>query len=312
MLNLERLRTLHAVSTTGSVRGAAEALHVTTSAVSQQLSRLEREVGQRLLEKQGRGIRLTDAGELLAAHAGRLLQQVELVETDLAGHRGAVAGTLTVAAFATAARGLLPAVLHTLRQQHPDLSARLAELEPTESIAQLRHGDVDIAVVQDWPEEPLAVPGGISCALLLEDVLDVALPARHPFADRDTVTLDELSGEDWVGWPSDEICHGWLENTLRRNGIQRRVRHTASEHSTQLALVAAGLGVAIVPRLGRGPAPEGVRFVPLLPAPTRRVFALWRTSTTNRPACRVTLRALQEAAVHTGQPTFLTSHGKLD
>ncbi|MDX8031254.1 LysR family transcriptional regulator [Lentzea sp. BCCO 10_0856] len=296
MLNLERLRTLHAVSTTGSVRGAAEALHVTTSAVSQQLSRLEREVGQRLLEKQGRGIRLTDAGELLAEHAGRLLQQVELVEMDLAGHRGAVAGSLTVAAFATAARGLLPTVLHTLRQRHPDLSARLAELEPTESIAQLRHADIDIAVVQDWPEQPLTVPDGISCAPLLEDVLDVALPAEHPFADRATVTLDELGDEDWVGWPSDEICHGWLENTLRRNGIERRVRHTASEHSTQLAVVAAGLGAAIIPRLGRGPAPVGVRFVRLHPPPRRRVFALWRNSTTNRPACRAALRALQDAA----------------
>ncbi|SES33474.1 LysR family transcriptional regulator [Lentzea albida] len=296
MLNLERLRTLHAVSTTGSVRGAAEALHVTTSAVSQQLSRLEREVGQRLLERQGRGIRLTDVGDLLAEHAGRLLRQVELVETDLADHRGAVAGALSVAAFATAARGLLPPMLQALRHRHPDLSARLVELEPHESIAQLRHADVDIAVVQDWPEEPLTIPDGISSAPLLEDVLDVALPARHPLADRAEVTLDALRDEDWVAWPSDEICHGWLENTLRRNGIERRIRHTASEHSTQLALVAAGLGAALLPRLGRGPAAEGVRFVPLLPAPRRRVFALWRDSSTNRPACRAALRALQQAA----------------
>ena len=296
MLNLERLRTLHAVSTTGSVRGAAEALHVTTSAVSQQLSRLEREVGQRLLERQGRGIRLTDAGDLLAEHAGRLLRQVELVETDLADHRGAVAGTFSVAAFATAARGLVPPMLRTLRQRYPDLSARLVELEPVEAIAQLRHADVDLAVVQDWPEQPLAVPAGISSAPLLEDVLDVALPAAHPFADRAALALDELRDEDWVGWPSDEVCSGWLENTLRRNGIERQVEHTASEHSTQLALVAAGLGAAIIPRLGRGPTPEGVRFVPLLPAPRRRVFALWRNSSTNRPARRAALVALQEAA----------------
>ncbi|MFS8098990.1 LysR family transcriptional regulator [Lentzea alba] len=269
---------------------------MTTSAVSQQLSRLEREVGQRLLERQGRGIRLTDVGDLLAEHAGRLLQQVEHIETDLADHRGAVSGTLSVAAFATAARGLVPPVLHTLREQYPNLSARLVELEPVESIAQLRHGDIDIAVVQDWPEEPLTVPDGILSAPVLEDVLDVALPDQHPFSAQATVTLDELRGEDWVGWPSDEICHGWLEKTLRRSGIERRIRHTASEHSTQLALVAAGLGAAIIPRLGRGPTPEGVRFVPLLPTPRRRVFALWRNSSTNRPACRAALRALQEAA----------------
>ncbi|KJK33648.1 LysR family transcriptional regulator [Lentzea aerocolonigenes] len=300
MLNLERLRTLHAVSTTGSVRGAAEALHVTTSAVSQQLSRLEHEVGQRLLEKQGRGIRLTDAGDLLAEHAARLLRQVELAETELADRRGTVAGTLSVAAFATAARGLVPSMLRTLRQEYPDLSARLVELEPAEAIAQLRHADVDIAVVQDWPELPLAVPAGLSSAPLLDDVLDVALPCSHPFTGRAALALDELRDEDWVGWPSDEVCHGWLENTLRRNGIEHPIGHTASEHSTQLALVAAGLGAAIIPRLGRGPTPEGVRFVPLLPAPRRRVFALWRNSSTNRPARRAALRALQEAARQCG------------
>lgn len=296
MLNLERLRTLHAVATTGSVRGAAEALHVTTSAVSQQLSRLEREVGQRLLERQGRGVRLTDVGDLLAEHAGRLLRQVELVETDLADHRGAVAGSLSVAAFATAARGLLPEVLRTLRQRYPNLLVRLVELEPIEAIARLRHAAIDVAVVQDWPEAPLSVPDGISCAPVLEDVLDVALPAGHPCAAREAVTLESLRDEDWVSWPSDELCHGWLENTLRRNGIEPRVTHTASEHPTQLALVAAGLGAALIPRLGRGPTPAGVRFVSLRPAPRRRVFVLWRNSITNRPACRAALRALQEAA----------------
>src|SRR5207248_5923388 len=111
VLNLERLRVLHAVWTAGSVGGAARTLHVTTSAVSQQVARLEREVGQRLVERQGRGIRLTEAGELLARNAGDLLTRVEQVEAGLAEHRGAVAGPLTVAAFATAARGLLPGVL---------------------------------------------------------------------------------------------------------------------------------------------------------------------------------------------------------
>src|SRR5437762_13095452 len=110
MLNLERLRVLHAVFTTGSVVGAACTLHVTTSAVSQQMARLEREVGQRLVERQGRGVRLTEAGALLSRNAADLLSHVERVESDIAEHRGTVAGTLTIAAFATAARGLLPAL----------------------------------------------------------------------------------------------------------------------------------------------------------------------------------------------------------
>src|SRR5512144_2539133 len=103
MLSLERLRVLHAVATTGSVVGAAGVLRVTTSAVSQQVNRLEREVGQRLVERHGRGVRLTEAGALLAGRAGELLTHVERVESDLAEHRGAVVGDLRVAAFATAA-----------------------------------------------------------------------------------------------------------------------------------------------------------------------------------------------------------------
>src|ERR1700730_14989747 len=108
MLDLERLRVLHAVARFGSVSAAAEALHVTTSAVSQQMAKLERETGQRLLERRGRGVRLTDAAELLVEHADRLLSLAERAQADLEAHRGAVAGRLTFAAFATAARGLAP------------------------------------------------------------------------------------------------------------------------------------------------------------------------------------------------------------
>jgi DNA-binding transcriptional LysR family regulator len=295
VLNLERLRTLHAVRTTGSVRAAAEALHVTTSAVSQQLSRLEREVGQRLLEKQGRGIRLTDAGTRLAGHAARLLEQVELVETDLADQRGAVTGELSVVAFATAARGLLPTALAALRRSYPDLAVRLAEQEPAEALAAVAHGNADLAVVQDWPEAPLVLPDGLSSAPLLSDTLDVALPADHPLSGRESIALVDLGDADWVSWPSDQLCHGWLRTTLRRNGIEARVRHTAAEHSTQLAVVAAGLAVAVIPRLGRDPVPPGVRFVALRPAPRRRVSVVWRTSAANRPACRAARRALRDA-----------------
>jgi DNA-binding transcriptional LysR family regulator len=162
MLNLERLRVLHAVWTTGSVVGAARTLHVTTSAVSQQIARLERDVGQKLVERQGRGIRLTEAGALLAHNAGDLLTHVERVEAGLAEHRGAVAGTLTIAAFATAARGLLPAVLTDLRSRYPDLSASLSEQEPHEAIPALTRGHLDVAIVQDWADDALTVPEGLS------------------------------------------------------------------------------------------------------------------------------------------------------
>src|ERR1017187_5932869 len=251
MLNFERLRVLHAVSTTGSVAGAARVLHVTTSAISQQMARLERETGQRLAERQGRGIRLTEAGLLLARNAGYLLAQVEQVEADLAGHSGAVTGTLNIAAFATAARGLLPGVLQDLRSRYPDLSVSLSEQEPHEAIPALSRGHLDVAVVQDGAGDTPAVPGGLSRLDLIEDPFDAALPADHPLAGRETITLSELAAEDWISWSTGQICHEWLTRTLRADGTEPRIRHTASEHSTQLALVAAGLGTALIPRLSR-------------------------------------------------------------
>jgi DNA-binding transcriptional LysR family regulator len=295
-LNLERLRVLHAVWTAGSVVGAARTLHVTTSAVSQQVARLEREVGQRLVERQGRGVRLTEAGTLLARRAGDLMTEVERVEAGLAEHRGTVAGTLAVAAFATAARGLLPGALKDLRVRYPDLAVSLSEQEPHECIPALRRGHLDVAVVQDWADDPLIVPAGLARRHLLEDPFDVALPVDHPLAGRDRIAVEEVAGEDWISWSAGQICHDWLSRTLDGLGVPARVVHTASEHSTQLALVAASLGAAVIPRLGREPAPESVRFVPLDPPPVRRVFALWRESATARPAIGATLAALRRRA----------------
>jgi DNA-binding transcriptional LysR family regulator len=294
-MDLERLRVLHAVHLAGSVAGAARALHVTTSAVSQQMARLEREAGQRLTERHGRGIRLTEAGELLAREAGDLLAHAEQVEARLAAHRGTVAGTLSVAAFATAARGLLPAALCDLRSRYPELSVSLSEQEPHEAIPALNRGDLDIAVVQEWPDTPLAVPGGLARRDLLEDAFDVALPAGHPLAGRDSVAMKELADDEWISWSTGQICHDWLVHTLSARGAQPRIRHTASEHSTQLALVAAGLGAAVIPRLGREPPPASVTLVPIDPSPARRIYALWRASTAPRPAIRATLDALQRS-----------------
>jgi DNA-binding transcriptional LysR family regulator len=291
MLSLERLRVLHAVAAAGSVVGAAATLRVTTSAVSQQLARLEREVGQRLLERHGRGVRLTEAGALLARRADDLLAHVERVESDLAGYLGAVDGTLAVAAFATALRGLLPGAVHDLRRRHPDLAVVLSEQEPHEALPALRRGRVDVVVAQDWADAVLPVPDGVARRELLTDPFDAALAADHPLAARPVLAVDELAGEDWITWSTGQICHDWLLRALDRP----RVAHTAAEHATQLALVVAGLGVALIPRLGRGPAPAGAVFVPLDPAPTRRVFALWRSAAGARPAVRAAVEALARA-----------------
>ncbi|MFD6416296.1 LysR substrate-binding domain-containing protein [Streptomyces sp. NPDC060194] len=296
MLSLERLRVLDAVCRHGSVSGAAAGLHVTTSAVSQQLAKLEREVGQRLLTKNGRGVRLTDAGKLLAEHAERILSQVETARSDLEAQRGRVVGDLRLAAFPTAARGLLPATLGLLRAAHPGLTVRTHELEPADGMRQVLRGDMDLAVVLDWNNKPMTVPDELTAAALLDDPADVAMPAAHPLAGRAEVDLDDFADDAWVSWPDGEFCHDWLMFTLRAKGVEPRIAHHAEEHQTQLALIDAGLGVCIAPRLGRGVLPAGVRAVPVRHSMRRHVSVVWRTDADRRPSVRAAVEALRTAA----------------
>ncbi|MCT4353593.1 LysR substrate-binding domain-containing protein [Streptomyces sp. Je 1-79] len=293
MLNLERLRTLDAVARHGSVSGAADGLHVTTSAVSQQLSKLEREIGQQLLAKNGRGVRLTDAGLLLAQHAARILSQVELAQADIEAQRGQVVGEVRIAAFPTAARGLLPGALAALRTAHPDLRVKTTELEPEQGIREVLRGDADLAIVLDWSNKKSPVPGGLERAHLLDDAADVAVPTGHPLAEREDVDLIDFGDDDWVSWPEGEFCHDWLMFTLRSQGMEPRIAHLAGEHHTQLALIAAGLGVCVTPRLGRGPTPEGIAFVPVRQKVKRHIYATWRSDADRRPSIRAAVEALR-------------------
>ncbi|MFD5521504.1 LysR family transcriptional regulator [Streptomyces sp. NPDC127066] len=295
MLNLERLRTLDALARHGSVSGAAEGLHVTTSAVSQQMSKLEREVGQQLLAKNGRGVRLTDAGRLLAEHAARILSQVELAQSDLEAQRGQVAGELRLSAFPTAARGLFPAALAELRAAHPALRVRSSELEPEAGVAGVVRGDLDLAVVLDWYNKPMPLPDGLVKASILDDPADVAMPAGHRLADRDEVDLGDFADDEWITWAEGEFCHEWLMFTLRSQGVEPRIGHRAGETHTQLGLVAAGLGVCVAPLLGRRPMPEGVVTVPVRQRVRRHVYVVWRADADRRPSIRAAVDALRRA-----------------
>jgi len=167
MLQLERLQALYAVSTFGSVTGAAAALHLTPSAVSQQLAKLQRDVGQRLVEPYGRGVRLTAAGTLLARRAHAILSEVENAESELDRQRNHVIGDLEIAGFATAARAILPQAVARLRKEHEHLRLRVSERQPDEAIRLVVAGHLDIALVNDWMDAPLVVPDAIE--RLLDD-----------------------------------------------------------------------------------------------------------------------------------------------
>ncbi|MFD5820351.1 LysR family transcriptional regulator [Streptomyces sp. NPDC127038] len=293
MLDLQRLRALHAVSVHGTVGAAAAALGYTPSAVSQQIAKLERETRTVLLERRGRGVRLTEQAEQLAATAQELLAIVERAETDLEERRGMPAGRLTVAAFASAARGLMPAVLADLAVRHPALDTRLTEIDPHLSVDLVARGAVDMAVAHDWDISPLPAPPGVEQAVIGDDLCDLLVPAGHPFAGRASVRREDLGGQRWICQPPGRVCHDWLVRTLRVAGSEPDIVHQAEENPTLIALVAAGLGVALIPRLGRGPLPAGVVEVALDPLPVRRLYALWRAGAARRPAIAETVRTLR-------------------
>ena len=292
MIDLGRLRALHAVASYGTVLAAGEALHCTPSAVSQQIAKLERETGTVLVEKDGRRLRLTDAGRVLAGHAERVLTTVSEAESALAAHRDTVTGRLTVAAFATACRALMPHALRRLAGEHPQLTTGLIEVNPHEGVELLRRGHVDLAVLDDWPEVGLRFPEGITRVVIGADHADLIVPAGHRLSGH--TTLASVRDERWIAVRAGDVCYEYLVRKLPGLVPDFQV----GEFATQLTLIAAGLGVALIPRLARPLLPEGVRVVEVTPVPTRRVVIAWRDSSAARPAIRAAEESLREAWTH--------------
>jgi DNA-binding transcriptional LysR family regulator len=292
MIDVGRLRALDAVASYGTVLAASAALHCTPSAVSQQLGKLERETGTTLVEKDGRRIRLTEAGRALATHAAKVLAALDEADAALAAQRDTVTGRLTVAAFATACRGLMPHALHRLAADHPDLRTGLIEGDPHHALDMLQRGHVDLAVLDDWPEAALTWPPGITATELGLDVADLVVPTGHRLAaTAGPVRRDQLRGERWIAAPPGAICYEWLMRVLP--GVEPDF--LVGEFETQLTLVAAGLGVAMLPRLARPTLPAGVVTLAVSPRPTRRVTVAWRAAAAARPAIKATVAALHES-----------------
>ncbi|MGD3108482.1 LysR family transcriptional regulator [Streptomyces sp. YGL11-2] len=293
MFDLIRLRALRAVATHGTMTGAASALGYTPSAVSQQIAKLERESGAVLLDRQGGRVELTPAAWLLVEATDEVVAVLERTRARLEEQHGRPTGRLVLAAFPTACRGFAAAALAGLAGRHRALDCRLVESDPHRAISLVVRGEADLAVVHDWHNTPLTLPASLSVAELGEDIADVALPAGHPLAGRDVVTPYDLKGERWIGQGAGAMCHDWLVRCFSDLGVAPDIAYQIEEYESQVALLAAGLGVTMLPRLGRGALPPAVRVVPMQPPPSRRLSAVWRARTDRRPALHATLAALR-------------------
>lgn len=286
MIEPEHLATLAAVRRTGSVGGAAAELGYTPSAVSQQVKRLERRVGGPVLERVGRGVMLTELGRHLADEGTDILARLERLESGLGRVAGGpVAGGVRLVAFSTAVRGLLAPALSTLAVDEPDLTVTLVERDPHEAIDLVATGGADAALVHNWGDLPLPFPAHVEVVTLGVDTADVLVHRDHPLAGAAGATALDLVADDWVCAPEGSVCHGWLTHMFDLHGARPRIRHWSWEFASHVGLVAEGVCVSLVPRLGREQLPASVVAVPLTdPVPTRRVMMTWRRSMAPSPA----------------------------
>jgi len=294
MIDLAALASLRAVDNHGSVVAAADALGFTPSAVSQQVKRLEKQAGVPLLERVGRGVMLTGEGRQLVDAGSRLLGDLERIEADLHRSAEAVAGQLRLTAFSTAMRGLVAPVVRDLLADHPDLRLALSEREPWDTVDLVASGQTDLGLVHSWGDVPLAIPDHVQATDVARDVADVLVPAGHRLARRSRVSPRDLLDEGWIATPEGTICRQWLLRMYDGTGRLPRIAHQSMEFDSHVALVRAGLGIALVPRLGRQELPDGVHAVAAYdPVPTRTITVLHRRSMASSPAVRAVVDALR-------------------
>jgi DNA-binding transcriptional LysR family regulator len=275
MLDVKRMRVLREVAARGSFSAAAEALSYTQSAVSQQIAALEREAGTTLVERNARGVRLTDAGRALVEHAEVILARLADAEVELEAIAGARAGRLRLAAFPSAYASIMPPAVARLRERHPGVELTLEPLEPAEGLAALRAGDIDIAV----SIQPLPGCGpsreGIDEVTLLDDPMYVVLARDHPFAHRGRFGLSDLAGEPWMlGASSSCPDTAIFLRACQKAGFEPRVAFYSDDYNAIQGFVGAGMGVALIPDLALVSVRDDIVVRSLGPQPPyRRIVA---------------------------------------
>jgi DNA-binding transcriptional LysR family regulator len=300
MLNLGRLHVLCEVVTRGSFSAAAEALSYTQSAISQSIARLEAETGTTLVVRDRRGVRPTAAGATLVAHANTIFAQVQAAESDLAAVMGLRAGRLRVASFPSGGAALMPLAVARFRRAHPDVALTLTEGEPEEIAPRLRSGEIDLGLLFEFPgAHPRGQrPGvGLRSVQLLEDPMHVAMPADHPLAAAQDLTLADLRREQWVQTSASSPCARHVVRSCLEAGFEPDVAFESDDFATVQGLVAAGVGVALIPRLALNRVQSGVVVRSLTPhSPARRVTVATLPGAGAAPAARSMIHVLREVA----------------
>ncbi|MCI2416363.1 LysR family transcriptional regulator [Saccharopolyspora sp. K220] len=297
MIDPTRLSLLVALHERGTLHAAASALHISPSAASQQLATLTKEAGAPLTEVDGRRLRLTESGRVLVDHAYALLAHMERALGDVQAAANGALGQLCVGAVPSLIPTLLIPAARAVREQYPRLRVGIHEITMPDCLDRLCNGELDVivsvtanvALADDDPRCTRVELGTEECCL--------AVPADHPIAQRGAADLALLADQDWISTLAGDTCDQLLHSACAAAGFQPTVRHRASDWAAVIALVEAGLGVALVPRSARLPATEAVTTVATTGHPVqRRIHAAIRRGTETRPAVANFLTALKSAA----------------
>ncbi len=289
MFELRRLRLLHELSLRGTIADVAAALAYSPSTVSQQLALLEREAGTDLLEPDGRRVRLTAAGRMLAAHAARALEADEAARAELAGGRRTET-RVRIAVMPTAAEALVPAALGLLSARVPDLRLEMVEMAPEDGLFELQARAFDLVVAEQYPGHTRELREGIDRIELGRDPLRLAIPPHDPAR-----SLAELRHHAWALEPRGAAVRQWAVQQCREAGFEPDVRYEATDLIAHARLVAAGHAVAMLPDLVWTGDRSSVRLLDLPGSPVREIFAATRSASRDTPAIAAVVEALAEA-----------------
>jgi DNA-binding transcriptional LysR family regulator len=295
-MDLARLRTLRELALRQTMAAVADALRVSPSAVSQQIAQLEAEAGMPLIERRGRGVRLTQAGQRLVAHAERIIAALEDAKTDLADLKQTVSGELRVAAFSSVAAALVPQVMKALERRHAQLTIVLEEMEPVDSLAALRAWQADIALIDDLTVPPSPAEPNIERIPILEDVLYAVLPKAHPLAARSKIAIADLRGERWAMDTAFNTYSDVIIKACQAAGFDPIVNGKCGGFEVVQPLIEQGCSVAILPGLRVGHRTGKFCVRKLTPEIRRKIFVAFRRGERRHPAIAAFLEQLQKSA----------------
>lgn len=289
---------LREVQSQGTIAAAADQLGYTASAVSQQLSAIERITGVAVLERVGRNVFLTDAGRELVSHATAILDQLEEARAAVERVAGTVAGTLRIGVIESVANSILPPLLANLAHDHPDLDVRTIQADQ-DAAKKVRSGEIDLAFTVDLPDALTNSDDRIDRLLVCRDWFKVVLHAEHEIGTS-VVDLADLASHRLIASPPELSCGKCLVDACRSAGFEPDYAHQLEDYPTILRLVASGAGIGLVPDLGLRRLPEGIRVAELKVPVSRQIELVWRRSSTDRPAIQAVADAVVGVAVDLG------------